>query len=153
MCNPIYHEPGNAGENPLFENSLRFLMGGATSTVGSSPVANYRIDILICEDNWDGKETIHKEHIIHRDIAARSSLVQSIDVITTPTGLDISVNRGPRQTVSLDGTYDPKRSRLSTNLSIERQTPKRDFGDRVTVHSFDENGLANNAVTVPFQQP
>lgn len=152
ISNPVYHDPGTSGSNPLFQNSLRFLLGGATSMVGSSPVANYRVDILISEDDWDGKQFLHKEHIIHRDIAARNFLVQSIDVITTQTGLDISVNRGPRQTVSLDGTYDPKTSRLSTNLTIERQTPKRDFGDRVSVHTFDENGTAHNAVSIPFQE-
>ncbi len=44
---------------------------------------------------------------------------------------------------------DPTPARISTNMSIERQTPKRDFGDRVKV-GLDQVGgtIANGAAVV-----
>lgn len=43
---------------------------------------------------------------------------------------------------------DPTPARISTNLSIERQTPKRDFGDRVKVGLDQVGGAISNGAAV-----
>ena len=43
---------------------------------------------------------------------------------------------------------DPTPARISTNLSIERQTPKRDFGDRVKVGLDQTTGAIANGASV-----
>lgn len=152
QTNPLYDDSGHHGQNPLYEQKLRFLLGGTTSILGSgsSRDASYFVNILIVNEVWDGAKWTLFEKIIHRDLPARGLLMQTIDVISTPEGVDISVNRGPRQSVSLDGDYSHRR--ISTNLTIERQTPKRDFGDRMSVQSFEgPDGEPGSVVTVPFE--
>ncbi|MBX7101291.1 MAG: hypothetical protein K1X89_26475 [Myxococcaceae bacterium] len=43
---------------------------------------------------------------------------------------------------------DPTPARISTNLSIERQTPKRDFGDRVKVGLDNVGGAISSGASV-----
>lgn len=134
VANPIYDPKGNQGSNPLFESKLRVLMAGATSIVGSHNRA-YSVDITIHVESFDGEKWVQQEKIIHRDIAARDAVAACmIDVVSVPEGLAISFNRGPRQTVSLDGTYDSHR--ISTNFTVGKQTQTQSFGDRLTIQSF-----------------
>ena len=47
---------------------------------------------------------------------------------------------------------DSTPARISTNLSIERQTPKRDFGDRMKAGLQTTGGITANGIADVFQQ-
>jgi hypothetical protein len=69
--------------------------------------------------------------------AALGELESRLAEFTTPQSAAISAKTGPIR-------LDPTPARISTNMTIERQTPKRDFGDRMKAGLDQAGGMLAN---------